>query len=250
MKIPIKGPIVSDDDIWIYEWFGIGATSPKTVSKLIEEANGEDLEVEINSGGGSVWAGSEIYTLLKSCKQNVVVNIMGIAASAASVAAMGGKLIRIAPTGQIMIHNSMSGASGDHRELEHAAEMLKGVDRSIANAYILKTGKNMEELLSLMAKETYMGAKEAKELGFADEIMFDEDDQLVVASFDQSSLLPRNVINKVRNLIDNPNSITDTTDNSQQNHINEPPKEEPKKVAPISMFEKQIKMNERRGITQ
>lgn len=244
MKIPIKGPIVSDDDIWIYEWFGIGATSPKTISKLIDSAGEEDLEVEINSGGGSVWAGSEIYTLLKSYKGKVITNIMGIAASAASVIAMAGDTVRIAPTGQIMIHNSMSGAAGDHRDLEHAAEMLKGVDKSIANAYILKTGNSMQDLLDLMAKETFMGAKEAKELGFVDEIMFDEENQLVVASFDQSAMLPRNVINKIRNMIQDPKSNPEPPNLGQLNN-NQEPQEEPKKVAPISMFEKIIQMNER-----
>lgn len=249
MRIPIKGSIVSDDIAWIYELFGMSVTSPKTVSKLIEQAGeDEELEVDINSGGGSVWAGSEIYTMLKSHKGNVVVNIPGIAASAASVIAMSGNVVKISPTAQIMIHNSMTGTGGDHRDMEHAAEMLKGVDRSIANAYILKTGKSMEDLLDLMGKETFMGAKEAKQYGFADEIMFDDEKQLV-ASYDKSAMLPKEVIDKMRNLLleNEIKKQTEPPDTSQQNHINEPP-EEPKKVAPISLYEKMINLNEKRGI--
>lgn len=202
MKINIKGPIISNSDAWIYEWFGIEATSPSMVDKAIEKANGEDLEVEINSGGGSVFAGSEIYTALKSYKGNVTVKIVGLAASAASVIAMAGKKVLMSPTAQMMIHNVSSWAAGDYREMEHTAEILKNANDTIANAYRLKTGKEQKELLSLMDNETWMTAQKAKELGFIDEIMFEE--LQLAASTSYSGLLPPEVINKMRNTIKNP----------------------------------------------
>ncbi len=203
MKINIKGPIISSNDAWIYDWLGIEATSPKSVNNAIEKANGEDLEVEINSGGGSVFAGSEIYTALKSYKGNVTVRIVGLAASAASVIAMAGNRILMSPTAQIMIHNVSSRASGDYRDMEHTAEVLKNANNTIANAYRLKTKKTQEELLELMDKETWMTANRAKELGFIDEIMFEDDLQLV-ASTDYSGLLPKETIEKIRNTIKSP----------------------------------------------
>ena len=203
MKVNIKGPIVSNSDAWIYEWFGIEATSPNSVNKVLEKANGEDIEVEINSGGGSVFAGSEIYTSLKSYKGNVTVKIVGLAASAASVIAMAGKKIMMSPTAQMMIHNVSSWASGDYRDMEHTAEVLKSANNTIANAYRLKTGKTQEELLSLMDDETWMTAEKAKELGFIDEIMFEDGIQLV-ANIDFSGMLPPEVINKIRNTVKNP----------------------------------------------
>lgn len=203
MKVNIKGPIVGNSDAWIYEWFGIEVTSPSMVDKAIEKANGEDLEVVINSGGGSVFAGSEIYTALKSYPGNVTVKIVGLAASAASVVAMAGKKIMMSPTAQMMIHNVSSCAAGDYREMEHTAEILKSANDTIANAYRLKTGKAQEELLRLMDNETWMTAQKAKEHGFIDEIMF-EDLQLA-ASTSYSGLLPPEVINKIRNTIKNPN---------------------------------------------
>lgn len=203
MKVNIKGPIISNSDAWIYDWFGIEATSPNTVNKILESAKGEDIEVEINSGGGSVFAGSEIYTALKSYKGNVTVRIVGLAASAASVIAMAGKRIIMSPTAQIMIHNVSSYAEGDYRDMEHTAEVLKSANNTIANAYRIKTGKTQEELLSLMDSETWMTAEKAKELGFIDEIMFENDIQLV-ASTDYSGMLPFEVINKIRNTIKNP----------------------------------------------
>ncbi len=203
VKVNIKGPIVSNSAAWIYEWFGIEATSPNSVNKVLEKANGEDIEVEINSGGGSVFAGSEIYTSLKSYKGNVTVKIVGLAASAASVIAMAGKKIMMSPTAQMMIHNVSSWASGDYRDMEHTAEVLKSANNTIANAYRLKTGKTQEELLSLMDDETWMTAEKAKELGFIDEIMFEDGIQLV-ANTDFSGMLPPEVINKIRNTVKNP----------------------------------------------
>jgi ATP-dependent Clp protease protease subunit len=203
-KINIKGPIVGNSEVWIYEWFGIEATSPNSVSKVIDEANGEDLEVEINSGGGSVFAGSEIYTILKDYKGHVTVKIVGLAASAASVIAMAGNKVMMSPTAQMMIHNVSTYTSGDYRDMEHSAEVLKSANNTIANAYRLKTGKTQEELLKLMDNETWMTAQKAKELGFVDEIMFENDSQLV-ASTDYSGMLPPEVINKMRNTLKNPN---------------------------------------------
>ena len=203
-KINIKGPIVGNSEAWIYEWFGIEATSSKSVNDSLSQADGEDIEVEINSGGGSVFAGSEIYTALKSYPGNVTVKIVGLAASAASVIAMAGKKVLMSPTAQMMIHNVSSCAAGDYREMEHTAEILKSANDTIANAYRLKTGKTQEELLKLMDNETWMTAQKAKELGFIDEIMFENDSQLV-ASTDYSGMLPQEVINKIRNTIKSPN---------------------------------------------
>ncbi|MFA5527663.1 MAG: head maturation protease, ClpP-related [Peptostreptococcales bacterium] len=196
-KVNIKGPIIEDSDAWIYEWFGIAATSPKIVNDIVEKANGEDLEVIINSGGGSVFAGSEIYTVLKDYSGNVLVKIVGLAASAASVIAMAGDKIKMSPTAQIMIHNVWSYAEGDYREMEHTAEILKNANKTIANAYEIKTGKTQEELLKLMDGETWMTPKQAKELGFIDEIMFEETQ--LVANINYSGLLPPEVINKIKN---------------------------------------------------
>lgn len=200
-KIQIKGTIVSDSDKMIYEWFGIDATSPKDVAKVLELQNGIDVDVDINSGGGDLYAGSEIYTMLKNHKATVRVNITGIAGSAASIIAMAGDIISMSPTAQMMIHNVWSYAEGDHNDFAKEAEILKSHNESVANAYILKTGKSKDELLALMDKETWMNAREAKEQGFIDEIMFDKDKKIAASL--QNSLLPESVINKVREIMMN-----------------------------------------------
>lgn len=197
-KVIIKGPIVSNNDAWIYKYFGVEATWPKLVDEAIEKANGEDLEVIINSGGGRVFPASEIYTALKSYAGNVTVKIVGLAASAASVIAMAGKKVLMSPTAQMMIHNVIAYAEGDYRDMEHTAEFLKNANDTIANAYRLKSGKTQEELLALMDDETWMTAQKAKELGLVDEVMFEDGVQLV-ASAGYSGLLPPEVISTMRN---------------------------------------------------
>lgn len=202
-KIKVKGTIIPNDVKWLYEWFEMDATAPSDIDKVIDNLNGEDVDVEINSGGGDVYAGSEIYTALKKYRGKVNVDVVGIAASAASVIAMAGDIVRISPTAQIMIHNVSSMVSGDYRDLQHEANVLENWNKTIANAYILKTGLTQEQLLDLMNKETWLNAKQAKELGFVDEIMFDEGNQLV-ANAGNSFIFPPQVINKLRNLIKEP----------------------------------------------
>ncbi|UUV17367.1 Clp protease ClpP [Fusobacteria bacterium ZRK30] len=200
MKINIKGPIISDGDQWIYDWCGIPATSPSSVSKLMNKAEkNEELEIIINSGGGSVHAGSEIYTTLKDYDGDVIVKIVGIAASAASVIAMSGTKVMMSPTAQIMIHNSAVYTGGNHSELEHTAGVLKTIDAGIANAYELKTGMSHDELLELMEAETYFDSKKAVDHKFADEIMFTETKIVNSAQTLADGTLPQAVIDKIRN---------------------------------------------------
>lgn len=195
MKISIKGVIISNDYKWIYDWFEVDSTCPKDIEVLIEAARGEDLEVEINSPGGDVFAGSEIYTTLKSYAGDVAVKIVGVAASAASVIAMAGKSVAISPTAQIMIHNVWTTARGDYRDLEHKAGVLKGWNKSIANAYMIKTGLTQDQLLELMNKETWLTAQEALQNKFVDEIMFDEGMQLAASM--RCTMIPMEVIKKM-----------------------------------------------------
>lgn len=197
-KINIRGVIIPNDDKWIYDWFEIEATCPKDVFKEINEANGDALEVIINSGGGDVFTGSEIYTNLKEYEGEVITKIPSIAASAASIIAMAGSVVKISPTAQIMIHNVASRAQGDYRDLMKEASIIENYNKSIANAYRLKTKLDESELLELMNKETWMSAQQAKEKGFVDEILFDTNNQLVANL--SNSLLPLEVINKVRNM--------------------------------------------------
>lgn len=206
-KIDIKGTIVSSEDKWIYDWFGIEAVSPKDVNKILNEANGQEIEVDINSGGGDIFAGSEIYTALRSYKGTVQINIVGLAASAASVISMAAKS-QITPTGMFMIHNVSSGAQGDYRDMQHSSDVLKTANQSIANAYKEKTGLSDKELLALMDKETWMSAEDAVKNKFVDGVMFTNQftNQSKLAFYNSTQVIPPETIEKIRNTIKKPQS--------------------------------------------
>ncbi len=171
--VKIKGDIVPNDDKWIYDWMGWEATCPADIeSVIVGMSPGEELEVYINSGGGSVLAGQEIYTMLKR-RNDVVIEIQSMAGSAAGIIAMAGKN-RISPVGVIMIHNvSINGASGDYHAMEKNVEMLKQMNAAMASAYTEKSGMELKEVLKLMDRETWLTANQCLEYGFVDEIMTD-----------------------------------------------------------------------------
>lgn len=170
VTIQINGPIVSDSDIKNYQKNNITATSPSTV-KLPTTA--QPIKVVINSAGGDVFAGSEIYSMLKMYQGHVTVEIVGIAGSIASVIAMAGDKVRISPTAQIMIHEASTATRGNKAQHLHTINTLDKINNSIINAYQLKTKKSRVELSNMMKKETWMTAKQAKAHKFVDEIMFE-----------------------------------------------------------------------------
>lgn len=196
-KIEVRGAIVPNNDKWIYDFLGMDATSPKDIVDALPEDN-EDIEVIINSGGGDVFSGSEIYTTLKAYPGNVNIKIVGVAASAASVIAMAGAHVEMSPTAQMMIHNAWSIAVGDSNEMDKTSRMLSGTNRGIANAYISKTGKSEDEILELMNQETWLNAQDAVEQGFADAKMFDESAPKMVANSGQ--MISEDAINKIAGL--------------------------------------------------
>ena len=131
------------------------------------------VTVWLNSPGGDCIAASQIYTMLMDYQDDVTIKIDGIAASAASVIAMAGTRVLMAPTALMMIHNPMTGAYGNHTDMEKAIEMLDEVKESILNAYEIKTSLSRAKLSHLMDSETWMNANKAIELGFADDILKD-----------------------------------------------------------------------------
>lgn len=172
-KLKISGAIISNNSKWFYEYLEMESACPKDVTDFLEKYKEEaEIEVEINSGGGSVFAGAEMYTALKNANQKVIVTIPSLAGSSASVVAMSGDVVNISPMAQIMIHNSSIGVQGNRHKHNEIAEVLGSLDKAMATAYHLKTGLPMEEIHALMDKETWLGAERAKELGFADNIMF------------------------------------------------------------------------------
>jgi ATP-dependent protease ClpP protease subunit len=208
LKIDIKGTIVASEDAWVYDYFGIENVCPKKVNEAIDKANGEKLDVYINSGGGDIFAGSEIYSSLRAYAGEVNIHIVGLAASSASVIAMAGQS-DISPTGALMVHNVSCGSNGDYHDMDKASEILKKANKTIAAAYVEKTGMSEKEALEMMDKETWLTSQEAIEKGLIDKIAESKNLKLV-ASY-QSQMLPQSVIEKTKNLVKNPLNIEHKT---------------------------------------
>ncbi len=131
------------------------------------------VTIWLNSPGGDCIAASQIYSMLMDYKGDVTVKIDGIAASAASVIAMAGTKVLMAPTALMMIHNPATTAFGDHADMQKAIEMLDQVKESIINAYEIKTNLSHTQLSHMMDDTTWMNARKAIELGFADDLLED-----------------------------------------------------------------------------
>lgn len=161
--------LVLNGEISDETWYGDEVT-PKLFEKELNAGTG-NITVWINSPGGDVFAAAQIYNMLMEYKGDVTVKIDALAASAASVIAMAGTKVLMSPVGLLMIHNPMTIAIGDSKEMQKAGEMLDEVKEGILNAYEIKTGLNRTRISHLMDGESWFNAKKAVELGFADGIL-------------------------------------------------------------------------------
>ena len=160
----LEGPIDSES------FWGDEITPQMFRDELYAEEG--DITLWINSPGGNVFAAAEIYTMIRDYPGSVTVRIASIAASAASVVAMSGNLVQMSPTALLMIHDPSTIAMGNAKDMEKAIVTLNEVKESIINAYVAKTGLSRNRISKLMSEETWLNAKKAVELGFADEILF------------------------------------------------------------------------------
>ena len=156
-------------------WFDDDVTPALFKDEL--NAGTGDITLWINSPGGDCVAAAQIFNMLSEYPGKVTVKIDGLAASAASVIAMAGNEVWMSPVSMMMIHNPATIAWGDHAEMKKAIDLLDAVKESIINAYVRKTGQSRAKLSHLMDAETWMDANKAVELGFADDILFQKEEQ-------------------------------------------------------------------------
>ena len=160
-----------DGEISDETWWGDEITPAVFKSELFSDKG--DITIWLNSPGGDCIAASQIYAMLMDYPHNVTVKIDGIAASAASVIAMAGTKVLMAPTALMMVHNPLTIAIGDTDEMQKAILMLDEVKESIINAYQVKTNQSRAKISHWMDAETWMNANKAIELGFADGVLED-----------------------------------------------------------------------------
>lgn len=193
--------MIPNDYKWFYDWFEEDSTCPRDVQKVLDAVvEGDEIEVYINSPGGVIDVGSEIYTLLRG-QNNVKIYITGEACSAASIVAMAG-YCEMSPTALMMVHCVSSGVRGNHSAMEHMAEVLRTADRALCTAYVAKTGMSETEALELMEHETWLTAEQAKERGLIDAIMFEESEIMPLVAGPLFALPGKEQMEKVKKMME------------------------------------------------
>ncbi|WP_053983751.1 head maturation protease, ClpP-related [Niameybacter massiliensis] len=170
-NINIKGDIIPNDYAWIYDWMEWDYTCPRQIENALNQANGGEVIFLINSGGGSVFDGYEIFNLIKGYTGKTTAKIVGVAASAASFIAMAANTVQASALSQIMIHRAANGNHGNAPSHRDNASFLEQVDNTIVKAYTMRNKKTDEEMIALMDKTTWFTAEQALEVGIIDEII-------------------------------------------------------------------------------
>lgn len=201
-KIQIKGDVVSNSTGKLFDWFDLDSIYPAKVQNALDNLNGEDVEVTMTTNGGSVFAGQEIYDIIKNYSGKTTLKISGLVASIGTLITCAFDEVLISPVATFMIHNpTLAEVSGEKKDMEQAAQLLSTVENTILEAYVAKTGLDKEGLSGLMANQTFMTAQEVIDYGFADGLAKEEEsDMQLVAGFE--SLATTSFIKKLSNLKD------------------------------------------------
>jgi len=165
-------------------WTGEGVTA-KRISAALRSIGEREVIVRINSPGGDMFEGLAIYNMLREHKGEITVQIMGVAASAASIIAMAGDKVEIARAGFFMIHNAWIMAAGNKNDMRGFADYLEPFDAAMADVYASRTGDTVKEIAKMMDAETWIGGTDAVSMGFADSLLSSDD--IVVDEEDKTS---------------------------------------------------------------
>jgi ATP-dependent protease ClpP protease subunit len=165
----------NDNTITIFDvigedfWIGGGVTA-KRISAALRTIGHQDVTVKINSPGGDMFEGIAIYNLLRAHPAKVTVEVLGWAASAASIIAMAGDEIRMGLGTFMMVHNAWGIVVGNRHDMRDAADLFDGFDSAIADIYEARTSMKRADIEKLIDAETFMGPSEAVKNGFADAV--------------------------------------------------------------------------------
>ncbi|MEY8762484.1 MULTISPECIES: head maturation protease, ClpP-related [Clostridium] len=259
-----EGELLLYGDISDSTWWGDEITPKNFKEELDSLGDIKTLNVYINSGGGDVFAGQAIYSMLKRHSATVNVYVDGLAASIASIIAMAGDRVKMPKNAMLMVHNPWSFGMGNANDFRKLADDLDKVRESMISVYEDKTGMEKESIVELMDAETWMTAEEAVEFGFADEI---EEEKQVAASLNnrifainglkvditryknlqvgkiqfKESIPSESKINKLK---EQPVNIEEIKEKVTDNNKNPTAKDE--KQVPIDLYKKLNEIHERR----
>lgn len=199
-----------------FSWFGDEVTPKAFKDELYKVGKSRPVTVKVNSPGGEIFAAAAIRAILQDYPARVTADIIGLAASAATVVVGGANVVKMRDTATFMIHDPSTIAWGTIDEMQQVVDILKTVKETILNGYETRTGLKRDHLSQLMKAETWMTAQEAKELGFVDEVI----------SGEKPKATPKNLragfINCLENYVNPPANIAEMVQEEEVIAIEEP----------------------------
>ncbi len=207
-------------DVYIYSEVGGYDVNAKSFIDELKEIKDKNINVHINSLGGSVFDGLAIYNALKNHAHKVTTKVEGICASISSVIAMGGDTIEMSENSLLMIHNPFAMSGGDANELRKTANILDKIRNEIADIYASKSKHDAEHYINLMDVESWFNSKESLELGLINGITkpISIQNNYDISKFQNITTEKINkVINQKNNLV-----MSENTQNEKVEKINEP----------------------------
>lgn len=185
----IKNLSENSTEVVIYDEIGQWGIDSKAFIEEIKKISTENILLRINSPGGSVIDGLAIHDAIKRAPQKVTAQIEGLAASIATIIALGADEVTMSQNSLFMIHNVWGGETGGAKDMRKAADLMEKMGDRLVNIYVSKTGKDESEIRYWMDEETWFTADEAYEAGFIDYV---EEPIALAAKFDINKLNYKN----------------------------------------------------------
>ena len=174
MPAAAAAPTKGDSTITISDVIGEdgmgGGVSLRRIAAALSRIGPNAVTVQINSPGGDMFEGIAIYNLLRAHPAAVTVEVLGLAASAASIIAMAGDEIHMRPGSFLMLHNAWGVVIGNRHDMAEAATLFETFDAALTEIYAARSGRSSEEIAALLDAETFLGTEEAIAAGMADGI--------------------------------------------------------------------------------
>lgn len=222
-ELNLMSQIVDDDSAYFLKMFDIDCVSPKDINDVINSLDpNEDLTINIASPGGMVDPAQVMFSAISNISKThpTTCNIVGTAASSATLVAMAASIINISPAGMMMIHKAscdISNANSD--DLQGVTQMMDETDQMIANIYQKRTGLPEDQLLQMMSDTTWMNAQSCVKNGFADGIMdmSNAQEQEAVMTNSVGRLISAKSIKKMKALIEKSDKLDQSEDETKTN---------------------------------
>ena len=193
MEINIRGELVDNDSADLLRWWGYrDFCCPSDVSDALADAAGQEVTLLINSPGGDLTVGTEIYSMLRRYAGRSVALVQGYAASAATVLLQGATVRQAEAGALICVHNPSLVAEGDYQELKGAYDSARNAREAILDIYTQRSGAERSSLGNLMDKDIWISSNQAREYGLLDEVLpWDGAEDPIVTMVASAGRLPR-----------------------------------------------------------